>query len=394
MKIAINTLSVTPTCGGIRTYLVETLRALLRLDDGTRYLLIGAELNRRLLEPFLVPGRMDLAEVLLPRDWKWLRVWQEQFRIPRIVEGWGADALLSPVGVATLRTEIPQVVIMQHPYWRPYLDQLPLARRKYLEWMVPRSLRVARRVAGVSRTILDHLVEEGLVEPAKGEVIPYGVNRHALFERPAPQHVLDRIGSGYYLFVGDLYPYKRLDRVLEAMSLLHRNLGLDRDLVVVGRDPWKQRPRLRAKVHELGLDRRVHFLGAVDHGCLGWLYEKAFCLVLPSELETFGMPLVEAMACGTPVVASDRTALPEIVGDAGLTVSPSRTGELVAALRCLEEPNLRSTLVRRGFARAACFDWDDAAARTVEACRRAAGIATLEQERAAGAAREESARAR
>jgi len=380
VKIAINTLSITPSCGGIRTYLVETLRSLLRLDDGNRYLLIGAGLNRDLLQPFVVPGRMDLAEVTLPRDWKWLRVWQEQMGIPRMLEAWGAEALLSPVGVATLRTDCPQVVIMQHPLWRPYMELLPLVRRKYLEWIVPRSLSLAKRVAGVSRTILDHLVEEGLVDPAKGEVIHYGVNRHALFERRAPQEILDRIGSGYYLFVGDLYPYKGVDRILEAMQLLRRNLGLDRDLVVVGRDLWGQAARLRARVSELGLEQRVHFLGGVDHGCLGWLYEQSFCLILLSELETFGMPLAEAMTCGTPVVASDRTALPEVVGNAGLIVSPARTGELVAALRRLEEPSVRASLVQRGFERAACFDWDDAAARTVAACRAAAGQAVPAEE--------------
>lgn len=378
MKIAINTLSVTPSCGGIRTYLVETLRSLLRLDDGSRYLLIGAGLNRALLRPFVVAGRMDLVEVALPRDWKWLRVWQEQMAIPRVLEAWGAEALLSPVGVATLRTECPQVVVMQHPFWRPYLDLLPLARRKYLEWFVPRSLRKASRVVGVSKTILDHLVEEGLVDPGKGEVIPYGVNRHALFERSAPREILDRVGSGYYLFVGDLYPYKGVERILEAMTLLRRNLGLDRDLVVVGRDHWGQAARLRARVRDLGLERRVHFLGEVEHGRLGWIYEQAFCLILPSELETFGMPLVEAMTCGTPVVASDRTALPEVVGNAGMIVSPSRTGEFVAALRRLEEPSVRATYVKRGHERAARFDWDTAAAETLAVCRRAAGLAPAE----------------
>lgn len=375
MKIAINTLSITSSCGGIRTYLTETLRSLLRLDDGNRYLLIGGGHNRSLLAPFLVPGRMDLAEVGLPRDWKGLRVWREQFAIPRLVDDWGAEALLSPVGVATLRTECPQVVVMQHPYWGPFLAQLPLARRTYLKWIVPRSLRLARRVVGVSKTILDHLVEEGHVDSARGEVIYYGVNRHALFERSAPREILDRIGSGYYLFVGDLYAYKGVERIFEAMALLQRNLGLDRDLVVVGRDLWGREASLRARVEDLGIARRVHFLGEVPHGCLGWLYEQAFCLILVSELETFGMPLVEAMACGTPVVASDRTALPEVVGNAGMIVSPSRTGELVAALRRLEEPSVRASLVQRGLARAACFDWDEAAARTVNACRVAAGLA-------------------
>jgi len=381
LRIAINTLAVTSERGGILTYLVELMGSLARIDADDDFLLVVGGLNRRLFEPLAGQGRVQLEEVWFPHDWRSLRVLQEQAAIPKIVSRWGADVLLCPVGAASLRSACPQVVVMHDALWQVVLDHLPFVRRQYLQWIVPRSLRKANRVITVSRTACCHLVERGLLDPEKADVVPLGVNRLSMFERPAPEGLFERVGSGYYLFVGDLYTYKGVHRIFDAMALLQRNFGLDRDLVVVGRDPWGHRSHLEARVRELGMENRVHFLGGVDHGCLGWIYERAFCLIHPSEVEANPMPVLEAMSCGTPVVASNRTAMPEVTGDAGIIVGIESVGEMIWALRRLEEPSVRARFMELGRARAAQFTWDDVAARTLRILRHAAGVAPAQPAR-------------
>lgn len=381
MRIAINTLAVTSERGRVLTYLVEMMAALERIDSGDEFLLVVGQQHRHPFGPFAGRGKVRIEEVWLPRAWRSLRILQEQASIPKIVSRWGADVLLCPEGVASLRSACPQVVVMHDALWQVVLDGLPFARRQYLEWIIPRSLRKAKRVITVSKTACLHLVERGLLDLEKADVVPLGVNRLAMFERPAPDGILERLGSGYYLFVGDLYTYKGVHRIFDAMALLQRNFGLDRDLVVVGSDPWGHRRHLESRVHELGLENRVHFLGGVDHGRLGWIYERAFCLVHPSEVEASPMPVLEAMVCGTPVVASNRTAMPEVTGDAGIIVGIESAGEMIWALRRMEEPSVRARFVELGRARAAQFTWDDVAARTLGVLRCAAGVAPAQPAR-------------
>ena len=378
MRIAINTLAVTAERGGILTYLVDLLDSLTSLEGDHELTLITAPLNQELFRRFEASPRVSFRSVGLTRDSRLRRIWIEQTAFPRILSECGADVLLSPVNVACFSAPCPQVVVVHEAMWSLIPDQLPRFKRMWLSWAVPKSLRVATRVVTVSGAVRDHLVGLGLVEAGRADVVWNGVRRAGLFELPPPAEVLDRIGGGYYLFVGDLYPYKGVTRILDAMDLLRRNLGLDRDLVVVGRDIWGRGNEIAERARELGLDRRVHFLGPVEHGALGWLYERAFCLVLPADVEGFGLPPIEAMACGTPVVVSNRPALPEVVGDAAIQVDVRKPGELVWALRRFEEPSVRAAYVHRGNERAARFDWDTAAAGTLAACRSAAGLAPLE----------------
>jgi glycosyltransferase involved in cell wall biosynthesis len=169
-------------------------------------------------------------------------------------------------------------------------------------------------------------------------------------------------GERFLLYVGGLSPHKNLPRLLEALRVLPADgtrLALVGDL---GDVFHTHVPELRAAIDRLGLADRVHFTGFVPDDELVYLYGRAYALVQPSLLEGFGLPPVEAMACGTPVIYSHAGSLPEVVADAGLSFDPRDVGSIASALRrLLSEPHLREDLARRAVARAGSFTWENGA---------------------------------
>jgi glycosyltransferase involved in cell wall biosynthesis len=175
----------------------------------------------------------------------------------------------------------------------------------------------------------------------------------------------------FVLFLGALEPRKNLLRLLEAYAALPAGLRQDVGLVVAGMSGWLNDP-IRGRVAELGLDRSVHFAGYVDAGDLSALYSLATALAYPSLYEGFGLPVLEAMACGTPVLTSNVSSLPEVAGEAAMLVDPADVESIAAGLReLLESASRRAALAALGTARAATFSWDRCARQTLEVYRRA-----------------------
>jgi len=137
--------------------------------------------------------------------------------------------------------------------------------------------------------------------------------------------------------------------------------------VIAGRDPVGLVRRLRALGEELGIGEQIRFLGGVEHERLPFLYAGADVFVYPSSIETFGLPIIEAMACGAPVIGSNRTSVPEVMGEAGISVDPEDVRAMGEAIyRVLTEPGLRDDLCRRGLKRVGEFSWKRAARETLE----------------------------
>ena len=170
----------------------------------------------------------------------------------------------------------------------------------------------------------------------------------------------------YWLYVGGLSPHKNILRLIEAFA----RIGPDERLAIVGDfgDVFHTHvPELHAAVERLGLGDRVRFTGFVPDGDLAYLYTRAYALVMPSLMEGFGLPAVEAMACGTPVVASTAGSLPEVVGDSGLLCDPTDVDAIAGAMRSLGvDPARRARLAGLALGRATLFTWDAAARSLLE----------------------------
>jgi glycosyltransferase involved in cell wall biosynthesis len=169
----------------------------------------------------------------------------------------------------------------------------------------------------------------------------------------------------FIIFVGTLEPRKNVPALLKALRQLH-DRGYGVDLAIVGRKGWLYE-EIFATVAALRLSDHVHFLRDVPNDDLARLYNAAQCLTLPSHYEGFGLPPLEAMACGTPVVVSNRSSLPEVVGEAGLLIDPDRPEDLATAIgRILDDSSLRASLRQRGLIRASEFSWARAARETMD----------------------------
>jgi glycosyltransferase involved in cell wall biosynthesis len=166
------------------------------------------------------------------------------------------------------------------------------------------------------------------------------------------------IGFEYLLFVGTLQPRKNLVALVEAYGQLRARNRREHHLVLVGRRGWAFTDVFR-RVHELGLERVVHHFDAADSATLVGFYNAATALVLPSRYEGFGLPVLEAMSCGCPVISSNAAALPEVCGDAALLFDPGDVDALAALLeRLVDDAAVRGELIRRGFANCSRFSWE------------------------------------
>jgi glycosyltransferase involved in cell wall biosynthesis len=244
--------------------------------------------------------------------------------------------------------------------------------RAYLLRVVPASVRRADVVLADSESTRSDVTELLGVAPDRVWVIYPGVDGH--FRRVHNQDALAAVRRRYHLperfvlSVGTLQPRKNFERLIEAYAQVRSSVPPLRgrassnvDLVIAGGTGWMYDGIYR-RVEELRLQGQVHFPGYVADEDLPALYSLADLFVFPSLYEGFGLPVLEAMACGTPVVTSNTSSLPEVVGDAGLTVDPHDVEALAEAMRqLLGDVGLRDAMVQRGLLQARQFTWSGAA---------------------------------
>ncbi|GBD08639.1 D-inositol 3-phosphate glycosyltransferase [Candidatus Thermoflexus japonica] len=283
---------------------------------------------------------------------------------------------------------LPSVFTLHDLIFRLYPETHMPLNRWFLTLMMPRFLRRADAIIAVSECTRRDAVRWYRIPEDRIHVIYEGVG--ARF-RPAPPEALAAIRARYFLpdrfilYVGTIEPRKNLPTLFAAYRMLLERWP-DLGLVVAGRPGWLTKGTFRA-LRDLGLEGRVRFLGYVPDEDLPALYSAAAVFAFPSRYEGFGLPPLEAMACGTPVVVSDTSSLPEIVGEAGLRVPPDRPADWVAALAAvLSDASLRAHLRGMGLRQAARFRWSETAERTVavyERVLRSRGVAGVIRERGA-----------
>jgi len=298
----------------------------------------------------------------LTDDWL-ARIWQ-RLRLPLLPEWlmghvdlfFSPDFVLPPLRKATRALlTVHDLSFLRHP------ETFPRPLRNYLEQAVPRSIQRADHVLADSFATRQDLADLLGVPENRVSVLHLGVDQtfSASTASDEAEVLYARYGVArrpYILAVGTLQPRKNYIRLMEACDPLTSRGALD--LVIVGRPAWMSAPILEAAA----LRPYVHILGFAADGDLPALYRQARLLAFPSLYEGFGLPPLEAMACGTPVVASAASSIPEAVGDAGLLLDPLDTQLWTDTIyRVLNEPELRHRLRAAGLARVQMFTWERAA---------------------------------
>jgi glycosyltransferase involved in cell wall biosynthesis len=349
---------------GIGRYVRELVSALSAHDQETSYRLFVAGAARQSLPP--APGSNFEWKVtrLSPR---WLaRIWN-RLHLPLPVEAFtsrvdlfhATDFVLPP----TLRRTRTILQVHDLSFVR-VPEAAPPRLKAFLDRVVPASINRADFVLADSQATKDDLIELYAVPSQKVAVLYGGVDQNF---SPASDKDILTVRHKYHLndfpfifSLGTVQPRKNYGRLIEALAQL-RHRHLDVHLVIAGGRGWLEDPIYRT-IEAVHMGEYVHFIGFADDADLPALYSAAACFAFPSLYEGFGFPVLEAMACGTPVLTSTLSSLPEVAGDAALIVDPYSTEAIASALeRLIEDSDLREQLVRRGLEQAQRFTWSASA---------------------------------
>ena len=351
---------------GIGSYIRELVRALARTPDAARYRfrLFGRAEDRELFSS--LPGNFHFSE-------EGARGYSaaELTGMPMRVRRHRLDLFHATHYVLPPLLGCPAVVTVHDIIHLLYPQFLPgPAARLYARAMIARSLRKARRVIAVSRQTRDDLLARFRVPESRIEVVYNGVSSR--FRPDLPEAEISRVRAAhglpgeYALFVGGEKPHKNLANLVRAFARAPREGALPVALVLAGPMSKESRARTEALAASLALGDRVRVLGAVAEEDLPALYAGARFLVHPALYEGFGLPVVEAMACGTPVLTSSTSALREIADEAAYLVDPLDVEAIAHGIWLLaSDAGTRLLLRERGLLRARQFSWETAAERTL-----------------------------
>lgn len=349
--------------GGISQYILQLLPALAKIDNDNEYLIFH---NRKDGRSYLPPDASNFHRMDL---WTPCHQRLERWALTAELLRHGLDVFHSPDFIPPQRGGKGQVITVHDLNFIYYPEFLTAESRRYylgqIEWAVQR----ADHISADSDHTRQDLIKRLDVPPEKVTAVHLAAN--PVYGQPQDAEAVKgtlaafNLPAGYLLFVGTLEPRKNLPLLLEAYKLLYEEGLNDLPLVLVGRKGWLY-DEIFERVEQLGLGEQVRHLSKVDDERLAHLYSAAGLLVLPSFYEGFGLPPLEAMHCGCPVVVSDRGSLPEIVGRAGIVLPPENPEDWAAAMAAVLTDGLKwKEMKRAGFEQAKKFSWESAAQQTL-----------------------------
>ncbi len=380
MRIGLYTLFLFPAqIGGIETYVRQLVKYLGQVDQRNRYTLFVTESNRRLFTD--LPTNFELAQISLlpPGPFIVARLTHKLGLLPayaaRQMQRFPLDLLHYPGSTIDQRSlKIPCVLTIQdiqHEYFPEFFSPEELAWRQVnFKPSADKATQIITASAYTRQTVIDRY---GL-SPQKITAIPYGIS--AQFTAAIPPEAVAQTRQNYQLppqfiyYPANFWPHKNHRRLFEALVQLKTRYHLTVPLVLSG--VFQGQADLSALIAELGLTGQVHLLGYLPHAELPALYAAATALVFPSLFEGFGQPVLEAMACGCPVICANTTSLPELAGEAALPVNPLDVAQMTEAIYNINQsPSLRVELRQKGLAQIKNFSWTRTAQQTVELYQRA-----------------------
>jgi glycosyltransferase involved in cell wall biosynthesis len=342
---------------GIGTYIRNLVVELARFDQSTEYVLLckPEDVDRM---PKLAPNFRVVAE---PAK---LYSVAEQIRVPLALRRERVQLLHEPHYTLPPLTRCRSVVTIHDcihlMFPKAVPNRLAYGYARASIWSAARQADRVLTVSEASKRDILHFVD---VPPEKVAVIYNAIDER--FLRPPDQAQMELVRQRYQLndpfilYVGNIKPHKNVERLIDAFGRA-REGGLEHLRLVIVGDEISKYPALRQAVHRHRLDKHVRFLGFQPYDTLASFYRLARAFVFPSLYEGFGLPPLEAMACGTPVITSNVSSLPEVAGDAAVLVDPHDADAIADAIRrVVTDEALRASLIEKGTARARMFSWSE-----------------------------------
>lgn len=348
---------------GTEHYTYELLGAIARQDRRSQYTLYCNQTPESL--PPLGPN-FALRRIPFPRLWTHVRLSTEF--VARTPDVLFIPAHVLPLG-APLRRDIRTVVTIHDLGYMHFPSAHTRSQQLYLRLSTIWSARIATQLIAISDATRYDLVRFTGVSPHKVTTIHHGVSAQfcATEDGATIDAVRQRYGidSDYFLYLGTIQPRKNLLRLIDAFANMPLSDTPPLRLVIAGKPGWLTQA-IEQRAADLGITDRVYFVGYIADADRTPLLKGAIGFVFPSLYEGFGMPILEAMQCGTPVITSTTSALPEIAGDAAILVNPTNTNAITMAMtRLAKDAQLREAMRHRGFVRASHFTWDRCAEQTL-----------------------------
>jgi glycosyltransferase involved in cell wall biosynthesis len=366
MRICVNASPAVHHIAGLGRYTQELMAALMAVDSANEYVAFYNRPSEAQVDPPL--DRLPHLTTNLPtKPWRMSALLGHVLRIPQDRLFPGVDLFHATDHLLPRLSRVRSVFTLHDLIFRFYPETHKPLNRWFLTFMMPRFLQAADAVIAVSESTKRDAVRLYGIDETKIKVIYEGVNPRFFPASPEAISVVRQkysLSDSFILSVGTIEPRKNLTALLEAYRVV-RDGGGEFRLVIVGKKGWLYEGFFR-RLRELGLEQEVVFPGFVFDEDLTAFYSAADLFVFPSLYEGFGLPVLEAMACGAPVITSNTSSLPEVAGDAALLIDPNSIEALTDAMKSvMENKQLRDQLRAKGPKQAAKFNWESAARETL-----------------------------
>ncbi|MEW6094915.1 MAG: glycosyltransferase family 1 protein [bacterium] len=357
--------------GGLAVYPYNLVKHLANIDKENEYILLHSFIrprNYRFIRDLETPNfknRVFRCRAQFLEDWLW-----EKLHLPIEVIMGKVDVFHQTIPPFPPQLFGKSIVTLYDLGPKRFPNLLPDKWVSKFEHNILITLKKVDFIISISHHSKNYIIESLKIPEERIRVIYLGVSEkyHPINDKNILHNIQKKynIDRKYILYVGNLEPHKNILRLIEAFYELKNNTNCEYNLVIVGKKSGLYEEIFK-KVKELKLEKDVIFTNEVPEEDLPSLYSGAEVFVLPSLTEGFGLPAVEAMACGTPVIGSNTTSIPEIVKDAGILVNPLNVAEITQAMeQVLSNTTLQNELRKKGIQRAKFFSWDKTAQETLE----------------------------
>ena len=373
MRIAINTrFLISGKLEGIGIYTQEIIKRTVRLMPEHEFYFL---FDRPYSDEFIFADNVTPLIVSPPARHPFLWYWWFEHAVPKIVEKYNIDLFFSPDGFCSLNTKIDQIITVHDLGFEHFSNHVPLLVEKYYRHFSPKYCAKAQKILAVSAFTKQDIIRNYQIDEKKIDVVYNGFEKDQWSIVNGPMENLSTIDNrlsskrAYFIFIGAVHPRKNVLGLLKAFEEFKSKFNQSHQLLIIGRKAWLN-SELEAFYAQMTFREDVIWIEKTERNELLHLLQNAFALVYPSWFEGFGIPLLEAMHLGVPIITSTTSAMPEIAGNAAILVDPGKVNEIADAMNNLiTDSKLRIELIENGLTRAKLFDWNASAKKLVNLIR-------------------------
>lgn len=368
MKVLVNALLLTNKYSGVQHSIEYLLDALSKIETEIDFTILVSRNYKGCLKENV---NFILKRVPFKSSNRVLRILYENTFLPHLFKIGNFDLYHSPGYTLPYFFKIPSIVTVHDLIALSHPSLCMSENASYFRRVLPRSLKSAKKIIAVSHSVKKDILNRFTdLNEKKIAVIYHGI--HDQYKKECDQKKLDQVRNKYslpdkfLLFVGNIEPKKNISKIIEAFNILKQGHNIKHGLVIAGQFGWKYSSVLNSYKKSIW-QSEIQFIKYVDQDDLPSLYSLADVFVFPSLHEGFGLPVLESMACGCPVIVSDRGSLPEIAGNHCPVVNPYSPNQIAEKmLRIISDSDLRHSLIESGYGWVERFKWQSAAQKTLD----------------------------